>query len=153
MDNRLFRSRADAKLGGICGGLAAFVRIDPTLVRVFFILLALANGIGILIYLMLWFVVPVEGQDVSASATSMQATAQEIAEKARGFAEDVRNTAQGQGRQAAQLIGLGLVVLGAVFLLQNLGIYWLRWIRFDVLWPLILIAAGLALLYRRVRGE
>jgi hypothetical protein len=40
-----------------------------------------------------------------------------------------------------------------VFLLQNLHIAWLRWLDFDLLWPGLLIVAGLALLLRRVKGE
>jgi len=46
-----------------------------------------------------------------------------------------------------------LIALGAVFLLQNLNLAWLRWLDFDVLWPVLLIVAGLALLLRRVKGE
>jgi hypothetical protein len=46
-----------------------------------------------------------------------------------------------------------LIVPGVVFLLQNLDIAWLRWPDFDVLWPVLLIVAGLALLLHRVKGE
>jgi phage shock protein C len=46
-------------LGGVCGGLGEFFGIDPTLVRLFFVLLALLGGHGVLIYLILWLIVPV----------------------------------------------------------------------------------------------
>jgi hypothetical protein len=46
-----------------------------------------------------------------------------------------------------------LIVLGVVFLLQNLNLAWLRWLDFDMLWPVLLVVAGLALLLRRVKGE
>jgi hypothetical protein len=46
-----------------------------------------------------------------------------------------------------------LIVPGVVFLLQNLDIAWLRWPDFDVLWPVLLVVAGLALLLHRVKGE
>src|SRR5690349_16193781 len=49
---------SDRILGGVCSGLAAGLRIDPLWVRVAFVLLALVQGIGILIYVVLWFVIP-----------------------------------------------------------------------------------------------
>lgn len=42
---------------------------------------------------------------------------------------------------------------GNAFLLQNLDIAWLRWLDFDVLWPVLPVLAGLAVLLRRVKGE
>lgn len=54
---RLFRSRSDRKLGGVAGGLANYLGIDPTLVRIAFIVLAL-TGVTILIYLAAWIIVP-----------------------------------------------------------------------------------------------
>ncbi|WP_329740623.1 PspC domain-containing protein [Dyella sp. A6] len=58
MANRLYRSRTDRKLAGVCGGLAAFLGWDPTLVRVLWIVLTLLGGSGVLIYLILWLAMP-----------------------------------------------------------------------------------------------
>jgi len=49
-------------LAGVCGGLAQYFNIDPTLVRVLFVVLAVLGGSGLLIYLVLWIVVPEEPQ-------------------------------------------------------------------------------------------
>ncbi|MFH0972081.1 MAG: PspC domain-containing protein [Candidatus Micrarchaeota archaeon] len=57
---RLYRSRIDRILGGVCGGLGAYFNIDPVLVRLIFVLLALAGGTGIILYLVAWLIVPVE---------------------------------------------------------------------------------------------
>ncbi len=48
-------------IAGVCGGLAEYFGIDPTLVRIAAVVLALANGVGLLAYLVLWIVVPEEG--------------------------------------------------------------------------------------------
>ncbi len=56
MDNRLYRSRTDSMLGGVCGGMGVYFRIDPTIIRILFILLTLAGGMGPLLYLILWVV-------------------------------------------------------------------------------------------------
>ncbi len=55
---KLYRSRSDRKLAGVCGGLAEFFGLDPTLIRVLFVILALAGGSGIVIYLAMWIMVP-----------------------------------------------------------------------------------------------
>ena len=55
---RLYRSRNDRMIGGVCGGLAAYFDIDSTAVRLAFLLLILFAGGGIMIYLILWLLVP-----------------------------------------------------------------------------------------------
>lgn len=57
---RLFRSRTETMLGGVCSGLAKYFSLDPTVVRLAFVLLFLLAGHGLLIYLILWLVVPLE---------------------------------------------------------------------------------------------
>jgi phage shock protein C len=57
---KLYRSRSDRKLAGVCGGLASFFNLDPTLIRVLFVVLAVLGGSGILIYLAMWIMVPNE---------------------------------------------------------------------------------------------
>jgi phage shock protein C len=59
---RLYRSRSDRKLAGVCGGLAQFFNLDPTLIRVLFVVLAVLGGSGILIYLAMWIMVPNQPQ-------------------------------------------------------------------------------------------
>lgn len=60
MKRKLYRSLGDRQLAGVCGGLASFLGIDSTLARLLFLFLALAGGPGVLIYLVMALVVPVE---------------------------------------------------------------------------------------------
>lgn len=55
---RLYRSLRNRKIAGICGGLGDYLNVDPTLIRVLWVLLILYGGAGILFYLILWVVVP-----------------------------------------------------------------------------------------------
>jgi len=55
---RLLRSTSNRVIGGVCAGIAEYYTIDPTLVRVGFVLLALLGGPGILLYLILLLVIP-----------------------------------------------------------------------------------------------
>jgi phage shock protein PspC (stress-responsive transcriptional regulator) len=57
---RLYRSRADKKIAGVCGGLARYMGIDPVIPRLVWVVLALAWGAGILAYLICWIVIPME---------------------------------------------------------------------------------------------
>ena len=55
---RLHLSSTDRKLAGVCGGLGEWLEIDPVLFRVAFIVLALIGGLGILVYVVLWLLIP-----------------------------------------------------------------------------------------------
>lgn len=55
---RLMRSRTERMIAGVCGGLAEYFHMDPTIVRVIFVLAALVNGMGLIVYLVLWLVMP-----------------------------------------------------------------------------------------------
>lgn len=55
---RLYRSRKDKILGGVCGGLAEYFNLDPVIVRLLWILLVLLAGTGVLVYVIAWIIVP-----------------------------------------------------------------------------------------------
>src|SRR6476659_2741570 len=55
---RLYRNETDKILGGVCGGLASYLRIDSTIVRIVFALISFGAGTGILLYILLWIILP-----------------------------------------------------------------------------------------------
>jgi len=61
MAKKLYRSRSDRKIAGVCGGIAQHFDIDPVLVRVLAVILLLCGSAGLLAYIILWIVVPEEG--------------------------------------------------------------------------------------------
>ncbi len=69
MQKRLTRSKTERKIFGVCGGLAEYFGIDPTLVRLAFIILALFNGIGLVIYIILAVIMPSEESAEMMSVT------------------------------------------------------------------------------------
>ncbi|MBN2015560.1 PspC domain-containing protein [Candidatus Dojkabacteria bacterium] len=58
----LYRSESNRIIAGICGGIGEYFELDPTIIRVLWIILSLAGGPGIFAYLILWLVVPTESQ-------------------------------------------------------------------------------------------
>jgi phage shock protein PspC (stress-responsive transcriptional regulator) len=58
---KLVRSKKDRKIAGVCGGLGAYLRMDPTIIRIMFVFLALPGGFpGIIPYVLLWIIIPEE---------------------------------------------------------------------------------------------
>ena len=66
---RLYRLRNGRVVAGVCAGLAAHFGIDPTLVRLVFVLFTVFGGFGVLLYLGAWIVIPEEGEGASIAET------------------------------------------------------------------------------------
>jgi phage shock protein PspC (stress-responsive transcriptional regulator) len=152
MTSKLYRSPTDKMIGGVCGGLGAYLGVDSALVRLFFVLLTIGGGSGVLIYLLLWILIPYPEEGAVASAATIRAGADEIAGRARALGADVRSAVQTGHPQAGLYVGAALILLGVLFLGQNLQLAWLRWLDAGTLWPLLLIGGGIALIWRRAKG-
>lgn len=129
LDRQLRRSNRNRILLGVAGGLGEYFGLDPILFRAGFILGALAGGIGLLAYLVLAVVLPVDGE-------------QTLTDDCTDCLADTTG-----GLWVGGLAGLGLVGLGLVFLAGELG--WLARIHWDVAWPLLLIGVGTLVVLRR----
>lgn len=55
---RIYRNTDDVKIAGVCSGIADYFDVDPTLIRLIWVLLCLWGGIGIVLYLIAWIIVP-----------------------------------------------------------------------------------------------
>lgn len=65
---KLYRSQTEKMIAGVCGGLGEYLNLDPTIVRLIFVLLFFLGGHGILVYLVLWLVMPLEAQKAAPPA-------------------------------------------------------------------------------------
>ena len=170
----VLRRGSDRIVGGVASGLAHYFSIDPLLVRIVFVILALAPpGIGIILYLVLWFLMePPAGTPQSAThniGDRLRAMGNEVREDFRtGFSRSEARPPGGSGtppsdpgsphrggwwspgyggRPRGLWAGIILIALGAYFLLANIGV--LAGFRWDIFWPVVLIAIGLLILVRR----
>jgi phage shock protein PspC (stress-responsive transcriptional regulator) len=57
---RLYRDGADKYVGGVCSGIASYLNIDPSIVRLLFVLFVFGGGTGFLVYIILWIVLPIK---------------------------------------------------------------------------------------------
>lgn len=150
MNRRLYRSDTNKMLAGVCAGVAEYLGVDALWVRLFFVLLALpGGGIGVVLYFILWVIVPYPGGTHASAGTAMHGVA-EIAGRARVMGEDVATSLRDPNPQAGLIVGIALIVLGILFLLNQLNLPWLFWLRPGLMWPVLLIIGGAALLWRRM---
>jgi phage shock protein C len=114
----LLRSRDDRVIGGVCGGLGRYLGIDSVLVRIAFVVLAVAGGSGLLAYLLAWLLIPEERPGDSVSTAPRSA-----------------------GANGPFVVGALLVAAGVALLVDQLVPGFRR-----VLGPALLIALGLSVL-------
>ncbi len=116
----LRRSRSDKVVAGVCGGLGRYLGIDPVVLRIAFVVLALAGGGGVPLYIIGWIVIPQEkeGESVGPSAHRPDA-----------------------GATARLIVGGTLIAVGTILLLNILLPGFGRFF-----WPLALIALGVGIL-------
>jgi phage shock protein C len=143
--HRLYRSKTDSMIGGVCGGLGQYLGVDPTFIRLAFVLLAVFGGGGVLIYLILWIVIPLEGRSASTTQQTIQDNAQDLADRAREFGKGFERGIDDPSRQATRnggmWFGLILILLGGLFLVENLFHF-----NLGQFWPVILIFIGILML-------
>lgn len=132
MARKLYRSRTDSIIAGVCGGLAEYFDIDPSLVRVGAVLLTLAWGAGLLAYLVLWLIVPQKPLESSLAEeggeTGAQSPVAERSEKDRGIF----------------FVGMILTIIGVLLLMNNYISF--AWLSLGKLWPLLIIIIGVMIL-------
>jgi phage shock protein PspC (stress-responsive transcriptional regulator) len=134
---RLYRSRKERMVAGIAGGLAEYFDIDPTLVRIIFIVTLFLGGGGFLAYIIMWIAVPEEPFVIIPpdASTGQPAAGAPVGPDPQVVYDNHRHKRRSIG-------GTVLIVIGVLFLLDNF------FPRFDFgdFWPVILIAIGVGLL-------
>lgn len=125
----LRRSRSQRIVAGVCGGLADYLGVDVALIRIVFVVLALAGGGGIVMYAVGWILIP-EEREGTLAPTASTAAAQPVT-----------------GVDAAKLIlGGVLIAIGSIVLVNMLVPGFGRYV-----WPLVLIAIGFAIIVQASR--
>lgn len=139
MEKRLYRSRTDRMVAGVCGGLGEYFGMDPVIWRLIFLVGLVLGGSTFAIYIIMAIVVPEEAA-ATKSAANKEADPKE-GETKKELKIDVK--------ERNWLVGLVLVVLGAILLMQNFfpGFSW------HLVWPFLLIAAGLGMLVNGVTNH
>ena len=171
MSKKIYRSRTDKMIGGVCGGLAEYFDIDPTLVRLALLLLFFARGTGLLVYIIAWIIIPerpgrfenngnykkkdsnsgeiiLKSKTGSTAENKVEGSEESLSEKELNPDKKKENIEDNNNKRSL-FFGIAMVVLGIFFFLEN----WIprfRWARY---WPMLLIVLGVAILFKGVRND
>ncbi|OGZ34664.1 MAG: hypothetical protein A2174_02540 [Candidatus Portnoybacteria bacterium RBG_13_41_18] len=148
---KLYRSQSDKIIAGVCGGLAKYFEIDPILVRAAFILLALINGAGLLVYIIMTIIVPkepAEGQEMGTSNLNIEEkikeSAQEFKKEAQAFGQNLKDKSWLHDKR--NVIGFIIIVIGLIALINQFVPHWFSWSLF---WALALVFIGFYIIIKR----
>jgi phage shock protein PspC (stress-responsive transcriptional regulator) len=126
MNKRLYRSRDNQIISGVCGGFAEYLGIDPTIIRILFVIALFQWGFGILAYIICTIIIPVSP----------------ISNSNEYIYDNTNYSSCYNSKTTRIIIGIFLVVIGVISILEKL----FNWFDFDLIWPITLISIGFLIL-------
>ena len=131
MENRkLSRNTMNKVIGGVCSGLANFFGLDVALVRIAFVIAFMFASFGFWLYIILWIVLPVDGQQSTVNSQQSEPVSES------------ESVSKSESKVKSILAGSFVILIGLLFLINNfIPINWV-W----KLWPLILVAIGVVMI-------
>lgn len=158
---RLYRSKKQRILGGVCGGIANHLDVDVTLVRLLWVLALLVGGAALIAYIVAWIIIPEEPGESTAGHQRNTAPPTKQVESETDDGESETQPAEegreGEGMRerprqwgASSVLGWALVIIGAFLVVRNVWPHTFWWIGGNF-WPLVLILIGIAVLVSSTR--
>ncbi|MDY7102611.1 MAG: PspC domain-containing protein [Actinomycetota bacterium] len=123
---QLRRRSDDRVVAGVASGLAAYLGIDPAVLRVVLVVLTAAGGWGILLYAVGWAAMPLAAPDAAPRPAPSSVRAE-------------------PGRDVTRLVAVGMITVGMLLLLRRIGLAFSD----QVVWPMAVVAAGALVIWRR----
>ena len=132
---RIYRSRQNKVIAGVCGGIGEYFNIDPVLIRVLFVLLVLLQGFGILAYIIAWIIIPKNPVQKDKDT--------KISKKASEVESRVTKTVNKFNTQDRKVLAIVLIIIGILLLIGNFIIFDIRKYL-----PILFIIIGIVLLIK-----
>jgi len=156
MKNKLYRSKKDCVIGGVCGGIAEYFDIDSTLVRLLAILVFFFGGSGLIAYIIGWIIIPKNPngntKDNSENKGKIEGKIKKGADKADKKAEENLSEERSKGNSEKNrniILGIILIIVGLVFM-GTTFFPWITWIAWGTFWPVVIIVVGLVIMIRAI---
>src|SRR6056297_1703068 len=156
-EKRLYRSRDDQVIAGVCSGLGHYLDVDPVIIRLIWAATILLAGAGVFLYIVAWIIIPEQPlknrttQSPTENSTAAEEEADDVYDSEFDQTTGTYNSEQKikeqleKERRGKLAIGVGIVIVGIVFLFSQI-------LSFDISWRIIvgllLILAGGAVLFR-----
>ena len=141
---RVYRSRANRMIGGVCGGFAQYLNVDPIIIRIVWAIAVVWGGVGVIAYILSWIIIPENSGE------------EEVVKKTDG------------GKKTGLIWGVILIAIGCLFMFRGFDWFdfypfhfrwhWGDWMpgyirlgRFDIILPILIIALGVIYLVNVLR--
>ncbi|MBK5252844.1 MAG: PspC domain-containing protein [Peptostreptococcaceae bacterium] len=147
MEKRLYRSRKDKVISGVCGGIAEYFEIDSTIIRLVWVILIFLAGTGIVAYIIAAIIIPEEPEYASYSEkdeTSEEYEAHQIEYENEPKEKKVEEVFK-KNKKNRNAIGVILILLGIFFFARRM----FYWVDFAYIWPLLLVGTGLYFIIKK----
>lgn len=129
MSRQLYRSNENKIIAGVCSGIAEYFEVDPTIVRIIW-LLSIFAGFGIIAYIICWLVMPEKNTGYySSSIFNESSTTKQISSVDK--------------EKSKRILGIALLIIGTLFLFDR----FFKWFDIDILLPVGIIAVGAYILF------
>ncbi|MHB8807262.1 MAG: PspC domain-containing protein [Anaerolineaceae bacterium] len=142
MKERLYRSSQNKMIGGVCGGLAEYFKIDPIYVRIFLILWLVVGEWGMLMYFLLWLIIPPQQYEGGSFQLN------DLGARFRLIGDDLRDLFQNPSSQLLTYGGIVLIGWGGVTLARALGFDFSQYWNSTLVWAGLLIIGGVFVLVK-----
>lgn len=139
MSKQLYRSKHNRVISGVCGGIAEYLDLDPTLIRLLWVLITIPGGIGFIAYIVSIIIIPENPQQLGVPSHTQEKTS---------IVHVENRTPEEISYKNRMLAGSILIVLGLFFFSKQ----FFHWLDIGRLWPLLLIGGGIYVIYRG-KGE
>jgi phage shock protein C len=146
MMKRLYRSRKNRVIAGVCGGIAEYLEVDPVLVRLIAVLLLFVGGGSFIAYIIGMIIIPDQHLEFMKDQSGSISVPPPPPNPAKA------------GQTGGLIVGVILIVLGFSFLLRHIPFfhqyYWWFWnMGWNFFWPSLLILIGLLIIFRAGRRQ
>ena len=127
---RIYRSRREKMIAGVCGGTAEFFNLDPTIIRLIWVVFVLFGGWGILMYIIAWFIIPKNPNHI--------------------IAENIPPQQPPPTSGSSMAMGIVMISFGSIFLLKHIfGLVWGIFAGGKILLALLMIGFGVFLFKKK----
>jgi phage shock protein C len=147
---RLYRSRKNRVIAGVCGGIAEYLDVDPVLIRIIAVVLLFVGGGSLIAYILGMIIIPDESKIFSPGFPTPPATDAPPPPHV-GVAGHPEHT-------GSLIVGVVMILLGFIFLMRTIPFfrhyYWWFWdMGWSFFWPSILIVIGLLIILKAVQKK
>ena len=157
MTKKLYRSKKNCVIGGVCGGIGEYFDIDPIIIRLLVVLIFFMGGAGLIAYIIAWIIIPQKPNDNIESQSKSEVEDADMRKKSETknknlLVAEYQSSEENNNHSAKNknvFLGLIFVFLGLIFLGTTFS-PWFNWIAWSTYWPVILIIAGLVIMIRAI---